>query len=341
MWARVSIALRQPCAGVARFEVADRGGCAFAGCGPAGRAGGRRRYGAEMKAGRLRWCEPGARLRRSWRAAAGPGGRAACDLERRLHGLAFKGRRRRVRCSVNEQNQQQRRGRGPTVTTTAVGSAHVAPDQVRIAMAVEASADAVGAALGAASDGVDRLLAVLDEAGVPPADRQTSGLGVQPAWANDGPSGHTASYGLAVVVRDLAAAGLLVQAAAENVGDLLRVHGFGLSVRDPEPAQREARRTAVLACRAQAEQVAAAAGGELGDLLRLTEDQGRSGMQVIEALSARAGMAVEGGVSPIAVVVTGVWRLQLETAGPQLTSRRPVDMRRVRVPDHGRPKDAD
>lgn len=197
------------------------------------------------------------------------------------------------------------------MSTTAVGTAHVVPDQVRIALAVEASADAVGAALRAASDGVDRLRAVLDEAGVPAADRQTSGLAVQPAWAHDRPSGHTASYGLAVVVRDLAAAGLLVQSAAEGVGDLLRVHGFGLSVRDPEPAQREARRSAVLACRTQAEHIAAAAGGELGDLLRLTEGDGRSSAPMMEALSARASMAVEGGVSSVAVVVTGVWRLRL------------------------------
>lgn len=206
--------------------------------------------------------------------------------------------------------EEPRRGRGPTVTTTAVGTAQVVPDQVRISLAVEAGAGAVGDALRAASEGVDRLIAVLDEAGVPAADRQTSGLGVQPAWAEGGPSGHTASYGLSVVVRDLAAAGDLVQAAAGAVGDLLRVHGFGLSVRDPEPAQREARRTAVLACRAQAEQVAQAAGGELGDLLRLTEGAGSGGAPVYQALSARTALAVESGESSVAVLVTGVWQLR-------------------------------
>ncbi len=183
-------------------------------------------------------------------------------------------------------------------------------------MAVEAADVAVGAALRAASDGVDRLLAVLDEAGVPAADRQTSGLGVQPAWTGDGPSGHTASDGLAVVVRALAAAGLLVQAAAESVGDLLRVHGFGLSVRDPEPAEREARRSAVVACRSQAEQVAAAAGGELGELLRLTEGDGRSAVHAMESMSARAGLAVERGAHPVAVAVTGVWRIRPIVSGP-------------------------
>jgi hypothetical protein len=45
-----------------------------------------------------------------------------------------------------------------------------------------------------------------------------------------------APAGIQAVVRDLAAAGLLVQAAAAKIGGLLRVHGFGLSVRDPEPA---------------------------------------------------------------------------------------------------------
>jgi uncharacterized protein YggE len=151
---------------------------------------------------------------------------------------------------------------------------------------------------------------VLDEAGRPPADRQTSGLGVQPTWGSDGPSGHTASYGLTVVVRDLAAAGLLVQAAAASVGDLLRVHGFGLSVRDPEPAQRAARAAAVRACRAQAEQLAAAA--RVRARGPAPADRGRGTVRRAGAggLSARAGMSVEGGESSLAITVTGVWRLR-------------------------------
>jgi uncharacterized protein YggE len=158
---------------------------------------------------------------------------------------------------------------------------------------------------------------VLDAAGVPPADRQTSGLDVQPAWTGSRQSGHTASYGLSVVVQDLASAGQLVQAAAEGIGDLLRVHGFGLAVRDPEPAKAQARSRAVQACRAQAEQLAAAAGGGLGELLRLTEGPGRSpqpGWQdraEVMAVSGGPAVAVEGGVSSVAVVVTGVWRLVL------------------------------
>ena len=104
---------------------------------------------------------------------------------------------------------------------TAVGSAPVVPDQVRVSLAVEATASAVGDALRAASDGVSRLGAVLDAAGVGAHDRQTTGLQVHPGYdhVTNQPSGHTASYGLSALVRDLDAAGRLVQAAAEQVGD--------------------------------------------------------------------------------------------------------------------------
>ena len=127
----------------------------------------------------------------------------------------------------------------PTVRVTATGAARVVPDQVRIAVAVEAPAPEVGEALRRVSDGVARLLEVLDEAGVPAADRSTTGVSVQPTWDPVGnrQEGHTASYGLAVLVRDLDAAGRL-EAAAHETGDVLRVHAFGLSVRDPAPAVR-------------------------------------------------------------------------------------------------------
>ena len=218
---------------------------------------------------------------------------------------------------MSDHDEPASRGRGPTLTTTAVGTAKVVPDQVRVSMGIDARAGTVGDAVQAAAEGVDRLLALLDAAGVPSCDRQTSGLGVQPGWNGSRESGHIASYSLTVVVSDLAAAGQLVRAAAEGIGDRLRVHGFALAVRDPEPAQREARRAAVTACRAQAEQMAAAAGGELVALLRLTEAPRRQGHPMTQdwseavAIAAAPALAVEGGVSSVAVVVTGVWRLRL------------------------------
>jgi uncharacterized protein YggE len=207
--------------------------------------------------------------------------------------------------------------RGPTITTTAVGRAQVVPDQVRVSLGVDARAGTVGDALQAAAEGVDRLLELLDATELPSADRQTSGLGVQPAWDGSRESGHIASYSLTVVVSDLAEAGRLVRAAAESIGDRLRVHGFALAVRNPRGAQQEARQTAVRACRAQAEQMAVAAGGELGGLLRLTEGPGRHGQPMTQDWSEAVAVAAaldakrRGGVSSVAVAVTGVWRLRL------------------------------
>jgi uncharacterized protein YggE len=130
----------------------------------------------------------------------------------------------------------------PLIEVTAAGHAWAVPDQVLVGLALQARADAVGNALRQASAAVDRLLQVLDDAEVGAADRRTSGLSVEPVWdhTTNREVGHIASYELRVVVRDLNAAGRLVERAAEQVGDELRVRHFSLSVSDPEPHEEAA-----------------------------------------------------------------------------------------------------
>lgn len=202
----------------------------------------------------------------------------------------------------------------PVIEVTAVGRAWAVPDQVLVSLAVEARTTAVGAALREASAHVDALMAVLDEADIAAADRRTSGLRVEPTWdrAGNREDGHSASYELAVVARDLEAAGSLVERAAERVGDALRVRQFALSVRDLRPHHEQARTRAVQACRAEAEQMAAAAGVRLGALVSLrTGDRGGPRLESLSAaaFSSGGGMPVEPGEQEIAVVVTGTWRL--------------------------------
>ena len=204
----------------------------------------------------------------------------------------------------------------PSVSVTAVGRAVCVPDQVVVGLGVEVVSETVGQALRGASDAVRRLLALLEDAGIGSGDRQTSGLSVEPHWdpATSRPDGHAASYRLRVVVDDLDAAGRLVEAAAEGVGDPLRVSGFSLEVADPLPQQEQARREAVAACRRQAEQLADAAGTSLGPLVSLQEGGRPDGDAHFVELSARPGMRasglpIEGGVLEVAVVVTARWSL--------------------------------
>ena len=204
----------------------------------------------------------------------------------------------------------------PTVSVTAVGRAGCAPDQVVVGLGVEVVSETVGQALRGASAAVRRLLALLDDAGAGPEDRQTSGLSVEPRWdpATSRQEGHAASYRLRVVVADLDAAGRLVEAAAEGVGDPLRVSGFSLEVVDPAPQREQARREAVATARRQAEQLADAAGATLGPLLGLEEGTRPEVDAHFVSLSARpgmraAGLPVEGGVLEVAVAVSARWLL--------------------------------
>lgn len=205
----------------------------------------------------------------------------------------------------------------PTVEVTASGRAYAVPDQVLVSLRVEAHDAAVGQALRSASEAVARLLGVLDEAGVGAADRRTTGLQVHPRWDAESNEhvGHTASYGLQLVVRDLEEAGRLVQTCADRSAGLA-VEGFALSVRDSEPYRARARAEAVAACRRQAQQLADAAGAGLGALQVLTEGgssrttrRASGGAPMMEYQS--GGMPVEAGEQEVVVTVSAVWALEV------------------------------
>jgi uncharacterized protein len=203
-----------------------------------------------------------------------------------------------------------------TVEVTATGTSHAVPDLVLVGLAVEVRAAAVADALSAASTAVGRLIAAVDAHGIAAQDRRTGGLSVHEAWDRDRPGGHAAVYELQVVARDLDDAGRLVRDAAEQVGDALRLRSFALQVSDPAPAQERARRAAVAACRAHAEQLADAAGARLGALTRLTSSTAPSGpgpspVRLAAALaSAEAGLPAQAGQTEVVVAVTGVWELR-------------------------------
>jgi uncharacterized protein YggE len=156
-----------------------------------------------------------------------------------------------------------------------------------------------GAALREVDEHVRRLQALLDDAGIPAAARRTTYLAVNPVH---GPQGEelakqSAFYGLDVTVADLAAAGRLVQDAAEALGTALRVHRFALQVRDVDPHLERARRDAVQSAADKALQLAQASGLRLGPLLTLVESgaSGGGGMWMTEQSGRVAGMAVEPG----------------------------------------------
>lgn len=162
----------------------------------------------------------------------------------------------------------------PAISVVGVGAVTGTPDLVLLTLGVETAAATPGEAMRAAASKAVVLDQVFANHGISELDRQTVHVSVQPVFDHNRQvvSHHQATYLFRVTVRDLAAAGEVVdQAADELLSDVLRVQHIAMSFADPEPMLSEARTRAVVAARRQAEQLAAAAGVGLGPLRLLSE----------------------------------------------------------------------
>lgn len=160
----------------------------------------------------------------------------------------------------------------PTVTTRATGTVTGTPDLLTVALGVSTRADTAGEALAANATAANGLLQVLRDGGVADADLRTSGLTVGPTYGDTGQIiGYEVNNEVTATLRDLAAAGGLIDAAGAAVGDAVRVQRLEFSVDDDSAARADARADAVGRARAQAEQLAEAAGVSLGPILSITE----------------------------------------------------------------------
>jgi len=133
------------------------------------------------------------------------------------------------------------------------------------------------AALAATSAAMEDIRAVLDGAGIAPADIQTTALSLSPVW-NDGYgsmpgkqriAGFQARNRVTVTLRDLAGLGDLLDALAQSGANELGAIRFGLA--DEAAALDAARAAAVADAQRKAALLAGAAGVELGPLISLTE----------------------------------------------------------------------
>ncbi|RKS69309.1 hypothetical protein CLV35_3486 [Motilibacter peucedani] len=157
------------------------------------------------------------------------------------------------------------------VTVSATGRSSAPPDVVRLSLAAEAGAAKSGDALAAASTASRRILAALRASGVAAADVQTTGLQVQPRYTGSRVTGYTARQSVGALVRDVARAGGVVDAAAAAGGAAFRVDGLSYGLEDDEAALTSARKAAFALATERARTYAAAAGRSLGAVLEVVE----------------------------------------------------------------------
>lgn len=193
------------------------------------------------------------------------------------------------------------------ITARGTGTVTATPDVVTVTLGVQTQGSSAREALDANTGAATALLDVLRGAGVDPADLRTSELSVYPSYGDDGRriTGYQVTDRVEAVLRDLAGAGALIDAAAGAVGDAVRVDGLVFSVDDDSAARATARGDAVRRAVAQAREMAGAAGVALGPLLSVTEVPAPGTPQPFAAADAalRSAVPLQPGTQEIEVAV--------------------------------------
>lgn len=204
------------------------------------------------------------------------------------------------------------------VTVTGVGRVSGEPDVLWVTVGVEVAAARVQQAVDDANAAADQVLTALRGSGVADEDIQTREFSVQPEYRypdNAPPevTGYRVSNLAEAKVRDLARVGEVLSAAVGSGGSAARVHGVSFALEDNEALLEEARAAALAQARTKAEQYAALAGHQLGELVSVEEATSEVPPPVpfaAEEAAAAAGgspIPIAPGQQEVAVSVTAVW----------------------------------
>ena len=204
-----------------------------------------------------------------------------------------------------------------TITTQGTGRAAGKPDVATVTLGVETNAAEAKGALADNAERMAKVVAELKKAGIDDKDMQTSQLSIYPRYNNEGRviEGYVVNNSLTVTVRDLNKAGPLIDAAAAVAGDAVRVNSIGFSIDDPTELTESARTAAVKRARAQAEQLAEAAGVEVGKVISITEQTSAPSPVLysdarVSAAAAEVSTDVQAGSQEVSVTVAVVYELK-------------------------------
>jgi uncharacterized protein YggE len=197
-----------------------------------------------------------------------------------------------------------------TLTTRGTGSASGTPDALRLYVAVVVAAKSVSDALTGTASAVTAVGEVARRHTT--EDRIASrGLQVQPQYDNNGRQiGYEARHSLTVFCPGLDKGGELVTALGA-LQDRVRIDGFEPVLSDPSPIAVEARADAWADARRKADELAALAGGAVGEAVAIVEgeDAGRPMGRYIAQSAMADSMPIEAGSQSVSATVTVTWAL--------------------------------
>lgn len=208
-------------------------------------------------------------------------------------------------------------GNVATVSVSGIGSVSVSPDTASVQLGVTVTDTTLADAQAAASTQMEAVIAALEAAGVEDKDIQTSSyyVSVVQNYDSNGNPSEVVSFQVQnmvnVIIRDIAKVGDVLDGAVAAGANT--IYGVNFYVDDATAAASQARTLAVEDARQRAEELAAAAGKTLGDVVSITEGYsagpiyGRGGAGMAEA--AAPSTPIQAGMTTIEISVTVVYEL--------------------------------
>jgi uncharacterized protein YggE len=203
-------------------------------------------------------------------------------------------------------------------TIVAAGTARVrgTPDVLTVTLGVSTRGKTVGEALDHNNAATRKVLDVLFDGGVDKKDVQTTNFSIGPILGDnaDDIEGYQVSNLVVAQLRDLEKAGTLLDKAAAAGGNDVVVRGVSFDIDDTSDLVAAARADAVKRARNQAEQLAAAAGVQLGDVLTISESSRDVGPwlaapQATDEMAARS-VPIQSGSQELTVQVSVVFSIR-------------------------------
>jgi uncharacterized protein YggE len=201
------------------------------------------------------------------------------------------------------------------VSVSATGSVVAVPDTAYITAGVLTEADTARDALSRNNVATAKLIDGLKAAGISPRDIQTSQLNVSPRYTQprDGRpgtvSGYTVSNQVRITVRDVKRLGEILDQAITLGAN--QMHGIAFEVSSAESLKDDARKAAMQNARRRAELYATAAGAQLGQVLRISEDvRDIAGPMLQKGRVAMGAVPVEAGTQTLEVEVHVTYALK-------------------------------
>ncbi|MBA2358790.1 MAG: SIMPL domain-containing protein [Actinobacteria bacterium] len=199
-----------------------------------------------------------------------------------------------------------------TLTVSGTGFVSSVPDRVAFSFGVGTQAKTAVQALGANSAVMRKVIAALKAAGIAAEDIQTEQVSISPRYDKDGNEivGYQASNSVGVMLRRLARAGAVIDAAAG--AGATQVYGPSLSASNQGVLARQALRDAIADARANADAIAGAAGATLGRVLTVNVDDSTPPVPQRAKASADSSEEppVEGGTQVVEATVTVTYELR-------------------------------